>query len=71
MRAEVKANHLLRNGGAFRSLALSEKARFAMYRGFMRFQQKVDLKVFAVVIRRGELKNGRLRQTHEKLLGNT
>lgn len=50
VRAEIKANHLLRNGGAFRPLGLSESARFAIYRQHMRLQDKLDLKTFAVVI---------------------
>lgn len=54
-RAEVKANHLLQNGGAFRDLALSERARHAIYRGMLRLCPKIDLKVFAVVIRKERL----------------
>jgi hypothetical protein len=50
VRAEIKANHLLRNGGAFRPLGLSESARFAIYRQHMRLQDKLDLKTFAIVI---------------------
>lgn len=59
VRAEIKANHLLRNGGAFRSLGLSEKARFAIYRGHMRLQQKLDLLAFAVVIDKAGLQQRR------------
>jgi hypothetical protein len=55
VRAELKANYLLRNGGQLRELKLSEAARFRIYRGFMRLQKKLDLKVFAVVIRKNEL----------------
>jgi len=51
-RAEVKANHLLQNGGAFRDLALSERARHSLYRGMLRLCPKLELKVFAVVIRK-------------------
>jgi hypothetical protein len=50
VRAEVKANYLLRNGGALRPLRLSEGARFAIYRGHMRLQAKLGLLAFAVVI---------------------
>lgn len=50
VRAEVKANYLLQNKGAFRELELSEGARFGIYRGFMRLQAKLELKCFAVVI---------------------
>jgi hypothetical protein len=52
VRAEIKANHLLRNGGAFRPLGLSEGARFRIYRGLMRLQQKLELLAFAIVIRK-------------------
>lgn len=50
VRAEIKANHLLRNGGAFRLLALSESARQSIYRGHMRLHHKLGLSAFAVVI---------------------
>lgn len=55
VRAEVKANHLLRNAGAFRPLGLSEHARFAIYRGHMRLQAKLGLLAFAVVIDKPDL----------------
>lgn len=51
-RAELKANHLLRNGGALRELALSERARHSIYRGMLRLCPKLGLKAFAVVIRK-------------------
>lgn len=51
-RTEVKANHLLQNGGAFRDLALSERARHSIYRGMLRLCPKLGLKAFAVVIRK-------------------
>lgn len=57
-RAEVKANHLLQNGGAFRELALSERARHAVYRGSLRLCAKVDMKAFAIVIRKELLTSG-------------
>ena len=47
VRAEVKANDLLRNGGAFAALKLSELKRFKIYRGFMRLQHKLGVQVFA------------------------
>lgn len=50
VRDELKANYLLRNGGPLRPLQLSEQARFAIYRGHMRIQAKLELKAFAVVI---------------------
>jgi hypothetical protein len=52
VRAEIKANYLLRNGGDFRSLKLSERARYRIYRGLMRLQSKLELLAFAVVIRK-------------------
>jgi hypothetical protein len=52
MRAEIKANYLLRNAGPFRALSLSEQARFSVYRGMMRLQAKLELLSFAVVIRK-------------------
>ena len=55
VRAEVKANHLLQNGGAFRTLGLSERARFGIYRGHMRLQHKLGFQSFAVVIRKQAL----------------
>jgi hypothetical protein len=50
VRVEVKASYFLHNKGPLRVLALSEHARHAIYRGFMRLQEKLELKCFAVVI---------------------
>jgi hypothetical protein len=50
VRAEVKANHLLRGSGAFRALRLSETARFAIYRQHLRLAPKLRMRVFAVVV---------------------
>jgi hypothetical protein len=50
MRAELKANYLLRNGGPLRSRPLSERARFKLYRSHMRIQDKLGMSTFAVVI---------------------
>lgn len=50
VRAELKANYLLRNGGGLRPLALSERSRYAIYRGHLRLQAKLNLTAFAVVI---------------------
>jgi hypothetical protein len=55
VRAELKANYLLRNGGSLRDRPLSEAARFAVYRSFMRLQSKVGLNVFAIVIDKDEV----------------
>ncbi len=52
VRAELKANYFIRNGGPLRTLGLSEAARFAVYRGALRLQPKLDLRAFAVVIRK-------------------
>src|SRR6185503_9957446 len=48
VRAEIKANYLLRNAGPFRRLGLSERARFAVYRGMLRLQAKLEVLSFAV-----------------------
>jgi hypothetical protein len=50
VRAELKANYLLRNGGPLRRLHLSESARYAVYRGSMRLQPKLGMLAFAVVV---------------------
>lgn len=55
VRAELKANFLLSNGGPLRPLGLSEATRFGIYRGFMRLLSKLDLQAFAVVIRKETL----------------
>ncbi len=50
VRAELKANYLLRNGGPLRQTPLSEHARRALYRSHMRVQAKLGMTAFAVVI---------------------
>jgi Protein of unknown function (DUF3800) len=50
VRAEIKANYLIRNGGPFRANPISERARFSLYRSFLRLQPKLGLHTFAVVI---------------------
>lgn len=55
VRAEVKANYLVHNGGGFRALGLSEAARAAIFRQAIRLQPKLGLLAFAVVIRKHEL----------------
>jgi hypothetical protein len=50
VRAEIKANYLLRNGGPLRPLGLSDQARFAIYRAHLRLQPKLGLTAFATVI---------------------
>jgi hypothetical protein len=60
VRAEIKANYLIRNGGPFRQLKLSETARYRIYRGLMRLQAKLQLLSFAVVIRKDALRKDSL-----------
>jgi len=55
MRAEIKANYLIRNSGPFRDLALSETARRTIYRQAMRMPAKIEARVFGMVIRKMEL----------------
>jgi hypothetical protein len=55
VRAELKANHLLRNAGALQPLALSEHARYFIYRGLLRLQQQLQLSTFAIVINKSRL----------------
>lgn len=50
MRAEVKANYLLRNGGDLRPLALGPGARRVIYRAHMRILQDLKARAFAVVV---------------------
>ncbi len=55
VRAELKANYLLRNTGPLAPLGLSEVKRFKIYRGLMRLQPKLSLDTFAVVIRKDKM----------------
>jgi hypothetical protein len=50
MRAEIKANYLLRNSGDLRSIALGPGARFLMYRAHMQMLERLPARAFAVVI---------------------
>jgi len=50
VRAEIKANYLLRNGGPLRQRPLSERARFSLYRSLLRVQPKLGVDAFAVVV---------------------
>jgi hypothetical protein len=50
VRAELKANYLLRNGGTLRKNSLPERARYRLYRAHMRIQPKLGMTSFAVVI---------------------
>lgn len=54
VRAELKANYLIRNEGPFKALALPERQRRAIYRQAMRLHGKIGLRTFAVLIRKNE-----------------
>jgi Protein of unknown function (DUF3800) len=58
VRAEVKANYLLRNSGPFAALKLTEQKRFKIYRGFMRLQHKLDLDTFAILVNKTKMPKG-------------
>lgn len=55
VRAEMKANYLLRNEGPFKALALPEAQRRIIYRQTMRLHAKIGLRTFAVVVRKKEM----------------
>ena len=46
------AGRTLENNG---TATLSENARFAIYRSFMRLQRKLDLQVFAIVVNKARV----------------
>jgi len=50
VRAELKANYLIRNGGPLRPLRLSENARYGIYRQTMRLHAKLGFRTFAVLV---------------------
>jgi hypothetical protein len=50
MRAEIKANYLLRNSGPLRSLNLGTGARRTVYRAHMRILQGLPARAFSVVV---------------------
>jgi hypothetical protein len=50
MRAELKANYLLRNSGPLRPLNLGPGARRTIYRAHMRVMDALPARVFAVVV---------------------
>lgn len=58
MGTEVKANHLLRNNGAFRELALSERVRRRLYREFLRLCPRLGLMTLAVVVNKEHTTSG-------------
>jgi hypothetical protein len=53
--AEIKANYLIRNKGAFKALALSERSRKRIYQLAMRQQNNLGTKTFAIVIDKEKL----------------
>lgn len=56
VRAELKANYLLQNGGPFKKLKVSEKARRAIYRQSLRLPSKLPgVLVFAVLIDKNKI----------------
>jgi hypothetical protein len=67
VRAELKANYLLHNGGPLRPRPLSWRARFKLYRAHMRIQEKLGMYAFAVVIDKQQVasKFGRARATSD------
>jgi hypothetical protein len=50
VRAEIKSNHLVRNGGPFHARPQSEKTRRNIYRMHLRVLPKNGLQAFAVVV---------------------
>jgi len=50
MRAEIKANYLLRNSGPFRALSLGPSERQLIYRAHLRVLQDLPARAFAVTI---------------------
>ncbi|OBF38158.1 hypothetical protein A5724_10550 [Mycobacterium sp. ACS1612] len=50
MRAEIKANYLLRNSGDLRPYALGQGARHVIYRAHLRILASLGVRAFAIVI---------------------
>lgn len=50
MRAEVKANYLLRNSGPFRTLGLSPSQRHLIYRAHLRVLAQLPARAFAITV---------------------
>jgi Protein of unknown function (DUF3800) len=59
IRAELKANYILRNEGPFEPLGLPPGIRHKIYRGAMRLHAKLGFHTFAVVVRKAELAEDR------------
>lgn len=53
MRAEVKANYLIRSSGPFRALALAPAERGLVYRAHLNMLANIDARAFAVAIDKG------------------
>jgi Protein of unknown function (DUF3800) len=56
VRAELKANYLLHNGGPLRARPLGERARLKLYRAHMRVQDRLGMQAFAVVVDKDEVR---------------
>lgn len=58
MHAEIKANHLIGNRGAFQNLGLGQRVRLGIYRQCLRLQPRTAMmKSFAVVINKNAITN--------------
>ncbi|MGH7559329.1 MAG: DUF3800 domain-containing protein [Gemmatimonadota bacterium] len=57
VRAEVKANYLIRGSGPLRKLNLHDKTRRSIYRGLLQVQSKIGARSFGIVIRKKELQD--------------
>jgi len=55
MRAELKANYLIRNGGALRNLGLTPSQRQYIYRENLRVLQRLPARAFAIVTDKGRM----------------
>ena len=56
VRAELKANYLIRGKGPLWGLQIADADRQAIYRSLMRVQGELDLQTFAIVINKAELR---------------
>jgi hypothetical protein len=56
VRAEIKANYLIRNAPPFRNLGLGDQARADIYRQAIRLQPKLGMLTFGIVINKGNLR---------------
>jgi lysophospholipid acyltransferase (LPLAT)-like uncharacterized protein len=56
VRAELKANWLVRGSGTIEHLALSDGARFRIFRGHLRLARKMGVQAFAVSVVKARIK---------------